>query len=275
MILYTNKCKRTIKEFLDYYKLSKTNIYKLVMMGLVKVNGEIVKSKDVIINENDKVEIDDYKLKGGKYIPWNINIDVLYEDEDILIVYKPRGMLVHPDSNTNNTLVNAVSYYFRGKNIVFEHLHRLDKETFGMVVFSKNILAHAYLSYLWENHQVKKYYIALCYGHFKENKGEINLKIGSDRHSNKQIISKNGSDAKTMYSVVSEKNGISKLKVEIIGGRRHQIRLHLSSIKHPILGDKLYGINDCYDKMMLEFYKIEFIHPRTQELFTFEIKQEF
>ena len=252
IIIFGNKSEKNIK----------ANIYS----ELIKLCNE---------KDNDIIEIDESIIKENKYIPWNKKINVLYEDDDLLIVYKPINMLVHPDGNSNETLVNAVSNYYKGKNIIFEHLHRLDFETSGMIIFSKNILAHSYMSNLWENHDVLKQYICLCHNHFSIPKGTINKKIASDRHSNKQIISQGGKDAKTIYKVLEEINNISKVNVQIEGGRRHQIRVHLSSIHHPIVGDKLYGIDDKSSRMMLQFYKVGFVHPRTFEYFKFEIEQEF
>ena len=275
MIRYINKKFNTIGEMLEFYHLSKTNIYKLISSGNINVNDIIVKDKNYNIKENDIIVIDDKILKKDSYVPWNIKLDILYEDEDILIVYKYENMLVHPDGNTNETLINAVANYYKGKDIVFEHLHRLDYETKGMVIFSKNVLAHAYLSYQWEKCSVIKHYIAKCEGRFKTKDAIIDAPIASDRHfNNKYRVAKNGKDAKTIYKVLEYKDGISTVDIEIIGGRRHQIRVHLSYINHPIVGDKIYGNKKTGSDLKLKFYKIEFIHPRTFDKFTFEINKE-
>lgn len=271
MIRYINNRFNSINELLEYYKISKSNIYKLITNKLIKVNDKIVDNKNENIKEKDIIIIDDKKLKNNNYIPSKVKIDILYEDEDILIVYKDRKLLVHPDGNDNDTLLNRVAYYYKDQDIVFEHLHRIDYDTCGMVVFSKNILTHTYLSNLWENGNVEKKYVLWCKGILGKKQGIINKRIGKDRHSNKQIISNTGAYCETIYEVLEEKNGFSKLDVKINGGRRHQIRVHLASINHPIVGDKMYGDEKEEHEMMLKFYKVSFIHPRTFKEFSFEI----
>ena len=202
---------------------------------------------------------------------------MLYEDDDILIVYKPISMLVHPDGERCDTLINAVANYYKNCNIYFTHLHRLDYETSGMIVIAKNIFSASYISNEWENKNVTKEYVCLCKGVFGKKEDTISYDIKSDRHvNNKQVVikSKINDNIKTHYKVIETKNNISKLIVRIDGGKKHQIRAHLSSIMHPIIGDKIYGV-DNHDRMMLEFYHIEFNHPRNQEKFVFEIDKEF
>lgn len=275
MIRYINDCFGSIEDMLNYYHTSKTNVYKLVTWGCIKVNNEIINKKEFKIKTGDEITIDDKRIKTNEYIPWKKELKILYEDEDVIIVYKERGMLVHPDSNSNETLDNALSYYFRGQDIVFDHLHRLDLDTCGMLVCSKNILAQSYLSSLFEKRQLSKEYVALVEGHLGKKSGVILKRLSGDRHSNKQIVCKNGKDAKTLYRVIEENKDTSKVLVKIEGGRKHQIRCHFASIGHPIVGDKLYGSTYIDKELMLQFYKVEFIHPRTKKPFVFEIKQEF
>lgn len=275
MIRYINDCFGNIDDMLSFYRTSKTNVYKLVSWGCIKVNGEVIKKKEFQIKTGDLIEIDDKRIKTSDYIPWKKDLKILYEDEDIIIVYKERGMLVHPDSISNETLDNALSYYFRGQDVVFDHLHRLDLDTFGMLVCSKNILAQSYLSSLFEKRQLDKEYIALIEGHLGKKSGVILKRIASDRHSNKQITSNTGKDAKTIYKVIEESKEFTKVLVKIEGGRKHQIRCHFASIGHPIVGDKLYGSKYLDRELMLQFFKVEFIHPRTKKPFSFEIEQEF
>lgn len=275
MIRYINDCFGSIDDMLNFYHTSKTNIYKLISLGCIKVNGEVIKKKEFKIKTGDLIEIDEKNVKTSDYIPWKKDLKILYEDEDIVIVYKERGMLVHPDSVSNETLDNALSYYFRGQDVVFDHLHRLDLDTCGMLICSKNILAQSYLSSLFEKRQLSKEYIALIEGHLAKKSGVIMKRLSGDRHSNKQIVTTNGKDAKTIYKVIDENKDTTKVLVKIEGGRKHQIRCHFASIGHPIVGDKLYGSTYLDKDLMLQFYKVEFIHPRTKKPFTFEIKQEF
>lgn len=274
MIVYSNFKFKSLKEMLSFYKLSNDNIKKLIYLKAIKVNEEVINDIEYKLNKKDLVYIDELLIKQNHYVPYKYDIKVLYEDNDILLVYKPPFMLVHPDGNTNETLVNAVSYYYRNQDVIFEHLHRLDFETSGIVMFSKNILAHSYLVNLFENREIVKRYICLCHGYFNKNTGYIDKAIGKDRHSNnKQIIFSGGKAAFTKYEVL-ENGKISKLAVEIKGGRKHQIRVHLAHINHPIAGDKLYGIKDNFESLCLEFVYIKFIHPRTLESFEYELESE-
>jgi len=276
MIKYNNTNFKTIGEMLSFYHISKDNIKSLINNKVIKVNDIEVNNLDFDIKKDDLILIDESVVKKSKYIPWNKKLKILYEDDDIVIVYKEPFMLVHPDGNTNETLINALAYYYKDTDVIFEHLHRLDFETTGMLVCSKNILAHSYLSYLWEERNVSKNYICLCHKHFSVREGVIDKKISSDRHNNnKQVITRNGKDAKTEYKVLDEHNNVSRVDVKIIGGRKHQIRVHLSSINHPILGDKIYGFKDDAKRLMLEFYKVKFTHPRTLKEFEFECEKEF
>lgn len=265
---------KTITEFLKYYHVSKSIIYKLEFNKNLYVNGvfkkftESLKSGDIIwfdLNEIEENNTEEYKDK----------IDILYEDEDIIILNKPANILVHEDGNTIDTLANRLSFYYKINQIpsAVRPIHRLDYETTGIIMFAKHFLAHSYLSYIIEERNVLKKYRCLCEGKFSELKGEIDAKIGRHRHENKQIISKTGKEAKTNYRVIQQTGNIAKLEVIISGGRRHQIRVHLASIGHPILGDRLYGKEG--NGLKLHFYEISFIHPRSLRTFTFQCKETF
>lgn len=274
LIKYNNIKFKSLREFFDFYRLSKENVRKLINLNSIYVNGNVVNELDFHLNKNDLISIEESVVKKNNYIPYKYDLDILYEDNDIVLVYKPKNILVHPDGNSNETLVNALSYYYRNTSVVFEHLHRLDYETDGIVLFSKNILVHSYLAYLFENREVVKKYICLCHGYFNKTKGFIDGAISKDRHSNnKMIVYKSGKSAFTKYEVLNNSK-ISKLLVTIKGGRKHQIRVHLAYIKHPLCGDKLYGINDNFDSLCLSFVYIRFIHPRTLRVFEFQLESE-
>ncbi|MDX9691617.1 MAG: RNA pseudouridine synthase, partial [Acholeplasmataceae bacterium] len=144
----------------------------------------------------------------------------------------------------------------------------------GMIIFAKHFLAQSYFSYLFEAQEIKKYYVCVCRNPFDVQQGIIKSPIGKDRHTSKQIVSPTGKACETRYQVIESHEMESKVLVEIKGGRKHQIRVHMASINHPIVGDKLYGVND-YKRMLLHFKHVEFIHPRTMQSFIFESKEPF
>lgn len=204
------------------------------------------------------------------------SIAILYEDEDIIIINKENSCLVHSDGQSIDTVANHLSYYYvkSCQNLTVRPVHRLDYETSGMVIFAKNFLSHAYLSYLLENRKIIKVYECLCENSFKEKVGIINANIGKNRHEDKQIITKKGQSALTKYKVMSNKETLSMLEVTIKTGRKHQIRVHLSSIKHPIVGDVMYGARPS-DRLYLHFSYIKFVHPRTMKTFEYQCKSNF
>lgn len=255
----------TVEDFFNFYHVGEKYLSLLNKEG-VFINDKRVKL-DYLINKGDILSFN-IKENKAKDI-YKGEIKILYEDEDILIVYKDPFMLVHPDGEKRDTLSSRVNYYYPHA----KHIHRIDYETSGMVLYGKHFLATCFLNHLMETHKIYKQYILLCHNPFNKLKGEINFKIARDRHENKQRVSKAGKDAKSIYEVIQ--NGkISRVSVQIIGGRRHQIRVHMAAINHPIVGDKLYGFGDG-DRLMLHFSKISFIHPRTLKLFTFHSEPNF
>lgn len=265
---------KTITEFLQYFHVSKAMIYKLSVNKQIYVNGEFrnfsenLSTGDILWLDLKDIEINNTRVYKDK-------IDILYEDEDLIILNKPANILVHEDGNTFNTLANRLSFYYEINNInsAVRPIHRLDYETTGMIIFAKHFLAHSFLSYQFEARKIFKKYHCLCEGRFTKTSGEINAKIGRNRHSNKQRISKTGKDAKTIYRVIQQYKDYAKVEVRISGGRRHQIRVHMASIGHPIVGDQLYGGQG--DGLKLHFYEVELIHPRTLQPFTFISEANF
>ncbi len=249
-----------ISEALKKYNVSKDKISKLIHNKRIKVNDRYICS-DEVINIGDVLEIVNDVIN---IIPFKMKIDILYEDDFIIAVNKPSGILVHSDGNTYETLQNAVYYYLLSTQKIkyCQAIHRLDYDTSGIVVFAKNFLALSYLSHELENNKIYKKYICLTSGKFSKKRGKIDSNISSDRHSSKQIICKTGKTAYTQYTVIGYKNNISKVEVEIKHGRKHQIRIHLASIGHPIIGDRLYGNQNNEVRLMLHFKEIVFTNPR-------------
>lgn len=265
---------QTVREFLLSFGVSRKNVYKQEMFNLIRVNNKVEKLH-YRLKENDKLAI---KLAPFDQVvePFDGKVEVVYEDDDILIVNKPPGILIHEDGNTIDTLTNRVSHYMHLKGYDYPVLpaHRIDFDTSGIVLFGKHFISLAYLSREFRENKVKKTYVAISHGYFKKPDGVINLNIGKDRHSNKQIVIDSGKEARTEYFVLDQKDNMSRVELHINEGRRHQIRVHLAHLGNPIVGDKLYGKDDD-KRMMLHAKKIEFIHPRTFENFRFEIEEKF
>ncbi|MDD4212338.1 MAG: RluA family pseudouridine synthase [Bacilli bacterium] len=256
---------KTIREVLLSFHLGKSTIYKLEEAGAIFINGSPAKGNDAL-KVKDELLILFENIDEQAHEPIYEKINILYEDQDYLLVQKPRGILTHSDGK-EISLSNYVAAYFALSPIVARACHRLDFETTGMILFSKHLLAHAIMTNLFENHSITKEYVALCHGKFDNPQGIINAPIGRNRHNDAQIVSKTGKSAVTEYHVLSFEKGVSRVRVKIEGGRRHQIRVHLASIDHPIVGDTLYG-STANEPMKLHFEKIEFIHPFTGKLFT-------
>ena len=198
----------------------------------------------------------------------------MYQDNDIIVVNKPKGLVVHPaNGNPDGTLVNAVMAICKdslsgiGGEIRPGIVHRLDKDTSGLLIIAKNDKAHINLSEQIKNHEVKKTYIALVRGIVKANEATINMPIGrSEKDRKKMAVTKKGKEAITHFKVLKRypEENCTLLEVNIETGRTHQIRVHLSYIGHPILGDTLYGTTShLIDRQALHAYKISFIHPIT------------
>ena len=238
----------SINSFLNRMHLSKKKIYDLKINK--KISGNF-NSFDELLNCEIIINLDEtinYRAEDGL-------LDIIYEDDNYLVVNKKRGIIIHDESNS---LANIVASYFIKNNIKAEvrYPSRLDRNTTGVVIFPKNMLIASYLDNLFANDCIKKEYVCLCHNEFKQEKGTINYNISTDRHNNNKMVTTiNGKKAITNYKVI--KNGkISYVSVSIKTGRTHQIRVHFSKIGHPILGDDIYGLND--GKLMLHCRLIEF-----------------
>ena len=251
-----------IESFLKELSLPKNLIKELINMGRITLKGEVVTLKTLLKKDDIfSFNLDEYDK--NDIIPYKKEINVIYEDEEIILVKKDRGILIHSDGNSNDTLLNALSFYLTRQGCLNKArcLHRIDVETTGLVLFSKNIISYHYLNRQMEEEKIKKIYLAILEGNLSNNKGKIEYSIGSDRHhNNRYVVSKNGKKALTIYEVLNRKNNKTLVKVEIKTGRTHQIRVHFSYIKHPLVGDKIYGNGG---NLMLHSYILGFNHPAT------------
>ena len=255
--------------------ITRTYAQRLIEDGNILVNGKNAKVS-YKIQENDKISVEIPKPKQIELKAQNIPIEIIYEDSDIIVVNKPKGMVVHPaNGNPDGTLVNAIMAICKdslsgiGGEIRPGIVHRIDKDTSGLLIVAKNDNAHVKMSEQIKNHEVKKTYIALVRGVFKENEATIDMPIGrspSDRK--KMAVNKNGKNAITHIKVLKRFDKYTLLKVNIETGRTHQIRVHLSHIGYPIVGDYTYsnGKNE-FDVIgqCLHAQKLEFKHPITQK----------
>ena len=255
--------------------ITRTSAQRLIEDGNILVNGKNAKVS-YKIQENDKISVEIPEPKQIELKAQNIPIEIVYEDSDIIVVNKPKGMVVHPaNGNPDGTLVNAIMAICKdslsgiGGEIRPGIVHRLDKDTSGLLIVAKNDNSHVKMSEQIKNHEVKKTYIALVRGVFKENEATIDMPIGrsiSDRK--KMAVNKNGKNAITHIKVLKRFDKYTLLQVNIETGRTHQIRVHLSHIGYPIVGDYTYsnGKNE-FDVVgqCLHAQKLEFKHPITQK----------
>lgn len=271
-----NNCNLDINQILKQ-KLNCSNrlMQKLIKNNLVSKNDEIIDTR-LTCKSSDIITINlDYEENSDNIVPTNIPLNIVFEDDSFLIINKPAGIAVHPSMfHFDNTLSNGVKYYFEkiGLKKKIRPVNRLDFYTSGLIIFAKNeYIQECLISQMKEN-IFKKEYICIVNGILKEKNGTINLPIARKENSIiERCVSENGQTAITHYEVLKEFDNYSLLKCKIDTGRTHQIRVHMSSIGHPILGDTLYGISSSLiNRQALHCYKISFVHPITKEILTFE-----
>lgn len=253
--------------------ISRARLQKLIDDGNVLVNG--VKQKNSYkVKQGDIITIDEPEAKEIELKPQEIDLDVVYEDDDIIVINKPKGLVVHPgNGNPDNTLVNAVMARCKdslsgiGGELRPGIVHRLDKNTSGLIIVAKNDKAHLNMSEQIKNREVKKTYIALVRGNIVEKEATINMPIARSPKSRiKMAVSKTGKEAITHFKVLERYGDYTLLEVNIETGRTHQIRVHMAEIKHPVVGDMTYsnGKNKFdLEGQVLHAAKLEFKHPIT------------
>ncbi len=260
--------------------MSRSYIQQLIDAGNVSVNGKKVKAS-YKLRDNDRVELLIPEPEPVEILPENIPLDIVYDDEDIIIINKPQGMVVHPAAgHLSGTLVNALMYHFgdslSGINGVMRPgiVHRIDMNTSGLLVICKNDNAHKKLSEQFSVHSITREYTAIVYNHFSEPSGTVDAPLARSKTDRKKIaIDPDGRRAITHYSVVEPLlKDFTLIKARLETGRTHQIRVHMASIRHPLLGDDVYGPKKCPYNLkgqMLHAGKLGFIHPSTGEYVEF------
>ena len=251
----------------------------------VLVNGESVKSS-YKLKLNQKIELIIEEDIGSELTPQNIKLDVVYEDDDLIVINKPIDLVVHPAAGHKDlTLVNALLYHFDKLSSVNGNyrpgiVHRIDKDTTGLLVVAKNDIAHNNLASQIKDKDANRLYYALVEGEIDDAHFIIEAPIGrSNKNRKKMAVVSDGKDAKTEFKIVKRFSGYTLLQAKLYTGRTHQIRVHLAYINHPIVGDQLYGKKNKFNikHQMLHAYQLELIHPTTGKkvVFNAELPDDF
>jgi len=262
----------------------------LIAEGCVLVGGG-KKAKNYLLKSGDSVEIILPEPVSSEAEPENIPLDILFEDSDMLVVYKPKGMVVHPAAgNSSGTLVNALLYHCEGSLSGIGGvtrpgiLHRIDKDTSGLLMVAKNDTAHNYLAAQIKDHSFYREYEAVVHGEIKSDRGRIEAPIGRHPVKRKQmaVTEKNSKDAITEYEVIKRYSGFTHVRLRLHTGRTHQIRVHMAYIGHPVAGDEVYGPKKAAGKgvlsgQCLHARRLGFNHPKNGEYMEFssELPQYF
>lgn len=261
---------RKIKEFLkEQLGLSTRLIRSAAIDKRIKVNGNSVKM-NYVVKENDKIEINLSKEESQDFEPEKMNLNIIYEDEDILVLNKEPFMVVHPTkSHQTGTLANGILYYFKesGQNCIVRLVSRLDMNTSGLIIIGKNQYAHMTLSNEMKTDKFQKRYLALVHGNLKELEGTINGAIyRPEQDSFKRVVDSRGQESITHYRVIERYKDADLVECLLETGRTHQIRVHLCHLGHPIWGDSLYGTedNEFISRQALHAYGLDFYSPKTK-----------
>ncbi|WP_338470548.1 RluA family pseudouridine synthase [Niallia sp. XMNu-256] len=259
--------------FRKVWQAPKKQVHALRMEKRVFVN-EKEADWTQLLRKKDTLAIRFFQNEALPYEAKFYDITILYEDDHLLVVNKPAGMDTHPNSpEQNDSLANAVAYYLQSKGEfrAFKHIHRLDRDTTGAVLFAKHAFVGALLDNMLEKREIKRTYLALIHGILKNKKGTIHKPIGRDRHhATRRRVSSSGQDAITHYRLVKvdSKRNLSLVQCMLDTGRTHQIRVHLSHIGHPLAGDLIYGGKPLFSRQALHAVKLQLTHPFTQESIT-------
>jgi len=259
-------------------QLSRSAVKNLINEGQVLVNGAKQKAS-YHVREGDEISIEIPEPQVLELKPRDIPLEIIYQDEDLAVINKPKGLVVHPaHGNWDYTMVNALLYHIKDLSGINGQIrpgivHRLDKDTSGVMVVAKNDVAHRSLAAQIKEHSIKREYIALVHGTIKENLGTIDAPIGRSKVDRKKMaVIADGRPAVSNYQVLERYHNYTLVKVELLTGRTHQIRVHFAYIKHPVVGDPLYGSGKKHfnmDSQALHAHLLGFNHPRTGKYLEF------
>lgn len=261
--------------------LSRSKIQSHLENGLILVNNKQEKSS-YKLRENDVIFIGDIPVTNLNVEAEDIPLDIVYEDDDIIVINKPKGLVVHPGAgNYEHTLANALKFHSENLSSLNGEfrpgiVHRIDKDTAGLLIVAKNDESHAFLASQLEGHTLGRKYFALVLGEIKENEGKIIAPIGRDQKFRQKMAVDlmHGKDAETSFKVIERFKGYSLVECSLKTGRTHQIRVHMNYIGHPVVGDPIYGKGNklIYDDGQLLFaHEIHFVHPKTKKEMTFSV----
>ncbi len=259
--------------------LTRAKIKNLLSDNKIFINGGTAEKAGILLKGGEKLEIALPEPESSELKPEAIPLDILYEDKDLLVINKPAGLVVHPAAgHWEGTLVNALIYHFNQLSSIYPLrpgiVHRLDKDTSGLLLIAKSDKAHLQLSKQLKSREIKKDYAVIVHGRISQNEGIIDQPIGRHPKDRKKmaVVSSNGRDAVTRFKVLERFKNNTYLECRIETGRTHQIRVHLSNMGYPIIGDSLYGSkkDDLAARQMLHAWKIQLTHPITFQPVKFE-----
>lgn len=265
---------------------SRRKIQNLIKTENVKVNNKIIKNS-YIVKQNDNIEINEIEEQPLSAKAEKIDLDIVYEDDDIIVVNKQNGLVVHPAvGNPTGTLVNGLMYHSKNLSKVNGEfrpgiVHRIDAFTTGLLVVAKNDYAHEFLARQLENKTTHRIYVALVWGVINEDTGTIDAPIGRDKKDRKKmaVTSENSKNAVTHFKVIERYNDATLIELKLETGRTHQIRVHMNYINHPVVNYSVYGKRKLIDEtgQCLHAKELGFIHPTTKKYmcFTSELPKEF
>ncbi len=266
---------KTINQILQTeLKISSRLLYKLIKMQKILLNNKICDTRS-IANVGDVITIDfNYEEDNSNIVPTQMNLDIVFEDDWLLIINKPAGIAIHPSIlHYSDSLCNGIRFYFDkiGLKKKVRPVNRLDLNTSGLVVFAKCEYIQECLISQMKYHKFKKEYLSVCNGIFDKKFGTISLPIARKENSIiERCISENGQPSITHYEVLKDFDNYSLVKCSLETGRTHQIRVHMAAIGHPLIGDDLYGsISDLIDRQALHCYNLQFVHPVNNNVLNF------